>query len=59
MSEGVEVGDIRHEFVIELDGSEQEQLMADDQAAESEEEKLFLHRLLSIYCLQKGLHIGR
>ena len=53
MSEGIEVGNIRHELIIEIDNSKQEQLMADNQAAETEKEEFILQRLLSIDRLQK------
>ncbi len=57
MSEGIEVGNIRHELIIEIDNSKQEQFMADNQAAETEKEEFILQRLLSIDRLQKWLHI--
>ena len=48
MSESVEVGNIRHELVVEINSSQQKQLMTDNQAAETEKKEFILQRLLSI-----------
>ncbi len=42
MSEGIEVGNIRHELIIEVNSSKQEQLMTDNKTAQTEKKEFIL-----------------